>query len=51
MSSMSPSAAPEHSTAAATSTIRSIILDRMLPDMDGLDVCRRLREDAHGAAF
>jgi two-component system OmpR family response regulator len=28
-----------------------IILDRMLPDMDGLDVCRRLREDAHGACI
>ena len=28
-----------------------IILDRMLPDMDGLDVCRRLRENAHGACI
>jgi two-component system, OmpR family, response regulator len=26
-----------------------IILDRMLPDMDGLDVCRNLREAGHGA--
>jgi DNA-binding response OmpR family regulator len=26
-----------------------IILDRMLPDMDGLDVCRSLREQGHGA--
>jgi two-component system OmpR family response regulator len=26
-----------------------IILDRMLPDMDGLDVCRSLREAGHGA--
>jgi DNA-binding response OmpR family regulator len=28
-----------------------IILDRMLPDMDGLDLCRRLREDEHGACI
>jgi two-component system, OmpR family, response regulator len=28
-----------------------IILDRMLPDMDGLDVCRRLREDEHGGCI
>jgi DNA-binding response OmpR family regulator len=26
-----------------------IILDRMLPDMDGLDVCRSLRDAGHGA--
>ena len=28
-----------------------IILDRMLPDMDGLDVCRNLRADGHGACI
>ena len=28
-----------------------IILDRMLPDMDGLDVCRRLREEDHGGCI
>jgi DNA-binding response OmpR family regulator len=28
-----------------------IILDRMLPDMDGLDVCRTLRADGHGACI
>jgi DNA-binding response OmpR family regulator len=26
-----------------------IILDRMLPDMDGIDICRALREQRHGA--
>lgn len=26
-----------------------IILDRMLPDTDGLDICRRLRDEGHNA--
>src|SRR5262245_57097957 len=28
-----------------------IVLDRMLPDIDGLDVCRRLRDEDHGACI
>ena len=31
---------------AVTETFDTIVLDRMLPGIDGLEVCRRLREDA-----